>query len=197
MEYVLIGFLSYLIGCFTAAYFIGKLYKVDVRMQGSGNPGTTNALRVLGAKAGIITLVLDALKGVFACWLGSLIEPIMGAYVAATMVVLGHNFPFHLQFKGGKGVATSAGILLYFSPLVLLLCIVAFLALSFLSKRVSIGSIGAAFLAPFITWLITNNGSLTRLVVFLALLLIVRHRPNIERLLRGEEPPFTLKGKKS
>lgn len=197
MEYVLIGFLSYFIGCFTAAYFIGKLYKVDVRMQGSGNPGTTNALRVLGAKAGIITLVLDALKGVFACWLGSLIEPSMGAYVAATMVVLGHNFPFHLQFKGGKGVATSAGILLYFSPLALLLCIVAFLALSFLSKRVSIGSIGAAFLAPFITWLITNNGNLTRLVVFLALLLIVRHRPNIERLLRGEEPPFTLKGKKS
>lgn len=194
MEFVLVAFISYLIGCITAGYLIGKLmFRQDIRNVGSGNPGTTNAFRTMGAKAGSLTLVIDLLKGFIAVWFGALIDPVLGAYVAAVFVVLGHNFPFHLQFKGGKGVATSAGVLLFFSPLLILLLIGFFLLIVIMTKKVSLGSVLAAIVAPFTTWFMTKDPYLLGVVILLVALLLVRHKENIKRLISGEEKDFSLK----
>lgn len=192
MKLVGIGFFSYLIGCITAGYFIGRLfYKADIRKSGSGNLGTTNALRTLGKRAGAVTLTIDLLKGWAAVFLATMIEPVWGPYVAAIFVVLGHNFPFHLQFRGGKGVATSAGALLAFSPLLIGLMIAFFALVVIISKRVSLGSISAAALAPFVAWVVTHDPKMVAVTSFLAVLLILRHHANIRRLLNGEEKPIT------
>ncbi len=194
MEYVLIGFMSYLIGCITGGYLIGKLvYRQDITKSGSGNLGTTNAFRILGAKAGAVTLVVDLLKGFVAVWLGSLIAPPIGAYIAAVFVVLGHNFPFHLQFKGGKGVATSAGVLLYFAPVLIFFLILFFLIVVAMSRKVSLASVTAAAFALPTTWYFTRDPYLMAVVTFLVILLIIRHKENIKRLKRGEEKDFSWK----
>lgn len=198
MIYVLIGFVSYLMGCITAGYFVGRLfYKQDIRSAGSGNPGTTNAFRTLGVKAGVATLLVDAAKGFFAVWLGQLLAPEFGAYVAAVFVVLGHNFPFHLGFRGGKGVATSAGVVLFFSPLLILLLVGVFLLLVLLTKKVSAGSVIAALFAPVLAWFLLQDRMFTGVMVFLCGLLILRHKENIRRLLKGEENNFSWKRGKS
>lgn len=198
MKLVGIGFFSYLIGCITAGYFIGRLfYKADIRKSGSGNLGTTNALRTLGKRAGAVTLVIDLLKGWAAVLLATLVEPVWGPYVAAVFVVLGHNFPFHLQFRGGKGVATSAGVLLAFSPPLIGLLIAFFALVVIVSKRVSLGSICAALLSPFAAWFVTKEPKIATITAFLAVLLVIRHHSNIRRLLNGEEKPISFGRKKS
>lgn len=198
MKLVFIGFVSYLIGCFTAGYIIGKLFfRTDITKEGSGNLGTTNAFRTLGVKAGALTLLVDLLKGFLAVFLASKFEPVWGPYVAALFVVIGHNFPFHLNFKGGKGVATSAGVVLFFSPLLILVLIALFFAIVLITKKVSLGSVMAAIFAPFVTWFMLRDPNLLVVISFLALLLLFRHKDNIKRLLRGEEKDFTWKRSKS
>lgn len=198
MKLVFIGFVSYLIGCFTAGYIIGKLFfRTDITKEGSGNLGTTNAFRTLGVKAGALTLLVDLLKGFLAVFLASKFEPVWGPYVAALFVVIGHNFPFHLNFKGGKGVATSAGVVLFFSPLLILVLLALFFAIVLITKKVSLGSVMAAIFAPFVTWFMSRDQNLLVVISFLALLLLFRHKDNIKRLLRGEEKDFTWKRSKS
>lgn len=198
MIYVFIGFISYLIGCITAGYFVGRLfYHQDIRSSGSGNPGTTNAFRTLGVKAGLITLLIDAAKGFVAVALGHILAPEFGAYVAAVFAVLGHNFPFHLGFRGGKGVATSAGVVLYFSPLLILVLVGIFFVVVVGSKKVSAGSITAALSAPIITWFMEKDQMLVYVMIFLCGLLLLRHKDNIRRLLRGEEKNFSWKRRNS
>lgn len=198
MKLVSIGFVSYLIGCFTAGYIIGKLFfRTDITKEGSGNLGTTNAFRTLGVKAGALTLLVDLLKGFLAVFLASKFEPVWGPYVAALFVVIGHNFPFHLNFKGGKGVATSAGVVLFFSPLLILVLLALFFAIVLITKKVSLGSVMAAIFAPFVTWFMSRDPNLLVVISFLALLLLFRHKDNIKRLLRGEEKDFTWKRSKS
>lgn len=197
MIYVFIGFISYLLGCVTGGYLVGRLfYYEDIRRAGSGNPGTTNAFRTLGVKAGVATLLIDAAKGVLACWIGSLLAPDFGAYVAAVFVVLGHNFPFYLQFRGGKGVATSAGVVLFFSPLLILILIIIFFVIVLISKKVSAGSVLAAISAPFVTWFVLHDRMMVYIMVFLCGLLLFRHKENIRRLLKGEEKDFSWKRRK-
>ncbi|MDI9502081.1 MAG: glycerol-3-phosphate 1-O-acyltransferase PlsY [Tissierellia bacterium] len=197
MIYVFIGFISYLIGCITAGYFVGRwFYHADIRAEGSGNPGTTNAFRTLGVKAGIATLLIDAAKGVLAVWIGSVLAPEFGAYVAAVFVVFGHNFPFHLRFRGGKGVATSAGVVLFFSPLLILVLLGVFILVVVATKKVSAGSVMAAFAAPFVTWFMHKDQMLVFVIAFLGALLLLRHKSNIQRLLRGEEKNFSWKRRK-
>lgn len=190
MKEIIVIILSYLFGCFSSAYILGKIYKgVDIRKHGSGNSGTTNALRVLGTKVGIMTFVLDILKGSIAVLLGIAILGNVGGFLAGVFVVLGHNFPVFLNFKGGKGVATSLGVLFILTWKTALICLIIAALVMALTKYVSLGSILASIFAPIILILTGDSTDkyLLLTTIILALLSIIRHRENIGRLLRGEE----------
>lgn len=184
---ILIG---YLIGCFSSAYFIGKVSKgIDIRHHGSGNAGATNALRVMGLRLGVITFFLDALKGVVSVIVGRLIMGYSGALICAFFTVLGHNFPIFLQFKGGKGVATSIGILATLHlPSALLAAPIAII-LILKTRYISLGSMVFLVSVP-ITYALSArelNKQYFVLTLLLALLSIIRHTKNIERILAGSE----------
>jgi len=182
--------LSYLIGCFSSAYFLGKVSKnIDIRNYGSGNAGATNALRILGKKMGILTFALDILKGVIAILIGKYIAGFNGSLLAGIFVVLGHDFPIFLGFKGGKGVATSFGVLLLLNWKVALMCLVMASAIIIFTKYVSLGSIAACITAPLAIVLTSDtvNKDLYLTIWFLAALTVYRHKANIFRLCRGEE----------
>ena len=182
--------LAYLIGCFSSAYFLGKMSKnIDIRNYGSGNAGATNALRVLGKKMGALTFLLDIIKGVVAVLVGRAILGFNGSLLGAIFVVLGHNYPVFLGFKGGKGVATSFGVLLLLNWKAALLCLIVAGSIIIFTKYVSLGSIAASVFAPFamVITLESINKYLYITTWILAALSIYRHKANILRLCRGEE----------
>lgn len=182
--------LSYLIGCFSSAYFLGKMSKnIDIRNFGSGNAGATNALRVLGKKIGALTFALDILKGVIAVLIGKTLFGFNGSLLASIFVVLGHNFPVFLGFKGGKGVATSFGVLLMLNWKAALLCLLVAASIIIFTKYVSLGSIVASISAPLMMVLTLDsvNKYLYITTWLLAALSVCRHKANILRLCRGEE----------
>ncbi|MBC8590433.1 glycerol-3-phosphate 1-O-acyltransferase PlsY [Wansuia hejianensis] len=190
MKIVLTILLSYIIGCFSSAYIIGKSFKcIDIRKHGSGNSGATNALRVMGLKLGALTFILDVLKGIVAVYLGKIIMGDNGAYIAGFFVVIGHNWPVFISFKGGKGVATSLGVLLIlYWPIVIVSGIIG-LALVLFTKYVSLGSITFLGTAP-LTYLLISKSFDKRLFILaicFALLTIERHKSNIKRLKEGTE----------
>jgi glycerol-3-phosphate acyltransferase PlsY len=184
-------FIGYLFGCIQTAYIIGKVAKgIDLRNYGSGNLGATNAIRVMGKKLGLITFIVDVLKAVAAYLIVkyALNAGDVGGLYAGVGVVLGHNFPFFLKFKGGKGVAVTGGIMLCFHPLVALCIIVGAILLMFITKYVSLGSIIGLFvmgvLGVIFYW---NDLEILLLLVFLAALGIYKHKTNIKRLIQGKE----------
>jgi glycerol-3-phosphate acyltransferase PlsY len=190
VKYILTILIGYLIGCFSSAYFVGKAYKgIDIRLHGSGNAGATNALRVMGPRLGLIAFILDVLKGIVAVVIGRLIMDFNGAMLCGFAAVLGHNYPVFLQFKGGKGVATSIGVLasLHFpsalaaAPLAIILII--------LKRYVSLGSMVFLASVPIAYVLVTRDFKKEYLIltIILALLSIFRHRENISRLIAGTE----------
>ncbi|WP_353097372.1 glycerol-3-phosphate 1-O-acyltransferase PlsY [Tissierella praeacuta] len=182
--------LSYLIGCFSSAYFLGKISRnIDIREYGSGNAGATNALRVLGKKIGILTFLLDILKGIIAVLIGRYISGFYGSILAGIFVVLGHDFPIFLRFKGGKGVATSFGVLLLLNWKVALVCLVVASSIIIFTRYVSLGSIIASICTPFAMVLTLKpvNKYLYITACILAALSVYRHKANIVRLYRGEE----------
>lgn len=186
---------AYLLGSIPSALWIGKIfYKTDIRQQGSGNLGTTNTFRVLGKKPGIAVLLMDILKGTAAVLLpllpifdNSTVHPLILGIIAA----VGHMFPIFASFRGGKAVATSAGIILgYHLSLFLVLLIVFVIALK-LSKMVSLSSITAAsagIIYVIVYWFVTGEVALPILVAFLAAFIFYRHRENIKRIKNGTEP---------
>jgi len=198
---VLVG---YLFGLFTTGYFYAKHKNVDIRHMGSGNIGTTNTFRTLGKKAGILVFLGDGFKGVFAVllvWLlfrGSFPDgvKILEAY-AGLGAVLGHNFPVHLKFQGGKGIATTAGMILAFCPWAVPACLVLFAASVLVKRYVSVGSLLVCIGFFVQTVLFGQNGMLGAppealpeiyLVVGIVCALgFVRHRANIKRLANGTE----------
>ncbi len=200
---------SYLIGSIPTAYIFGKLYKgIDIRQHGSGNVGATNVFRVLGKKPGIIVLLLDILKGVVAV---TVIADIFGLtqviyrLILALGVVSGHNWTIFLKFKGGKGIATSLGVLIGLTikivsirP-VLLLTLFIWIVCFLISNIVSLSSIIAAVCLPFILIFTAQSFEIVCLGVVFCIFVVVRHRPNIKRLLSGQEPrvspPFQKKYK--
>lgn len=190
MKMVIVILVSYLIGCFSSAYILGKQYKnIDIRNHGSGNSGSTNALRVLGIKMGALTFLLDILKGIVAVLLGGAILGHSGSLVAGLFVVLGHNFPIFLGFKGGKGIATSLGVLLILNWQTGLICLLIGVIVIATTRYVSLGSILASISAPIALVLTTKSidKGLYLTTIILALLSIIRHRSNIVRLFKGEE----------
>ena len=181
----------YLIGTFPSGYLLAKLRGVDITKQGSGNVGATNVARSLGKKAGILTLVLDLTKGLLAIYLASLLAD-QGWFVAAAAVavVCGHCFSIPPLLKGGKGVATGLGVLIALAPGAGVTSVVIFVLLFSATRFVSLSSIVATLSAPIYS-LVTNQPEAKSLALMtIALVIVYRHRENIQRLIEGRETKF-------
>lgn len=189
VKMIIIGVIAYAIGNFNPSIIISKLYGVDIRQEGSGNPGTTNMIRTIGIKSGIITLGADILKAFIAVRIGMEVGGFRGAMVAFACVVLGHCFPVIHGFKGGKGVAASFGAALAFNWLsAVAMFIIAMIVLA-ISRRVSLASIIAAISYPLLMYFYEPIGAL--FAVGVMVFVLIMHIPNIKRLARGEETPLT------
>lgn len=208
MKIVILLAVAYLLGSIPSGVWIGKLfYGKDIREFGSGNSGTTNTFRVLGKPAGIIVLLMDILKGTLATLLPTLfhlenVNPLWFGVFA----ILGHTFPVFAGFKGGKAVATSAGMLLAYSPLFFLYSVVIFLVCLFITSMVSLSSMIAAVLVTLSTILLPyvwptilpeHNWLLSLIATGVTIFIFIRHRENIKRIKAGTENrvPFGLNQK--
>ena len=203
--YIIMGIIAYLIGSVNFSILISKKFAgFDVREKGSGNAGSTNMLRTAGKKWALLTLVCDILKGVVAIgvaiFIGSISSEMSGAVlvqVAALLVVIGHTFPIFFGFKGGKGVATSLGVILVLNYQIGLICLVFALIIMIVTRMVSLGSILAAILFPVLTLFIRDNyiveGNYFIFGILLALFVMYNHRENLKRILAGSENKINLK----
>lgn len=189
---ILLTLLAYLIGSIPFGLLIAKTKGVDIRKQGSGNIGATNVLRCLGKPLGIACFALDALKGylpaAFFPIIG-LMDPTFGILFGAASI-LGHNFPVFLKFKGGKGVATSAGVLLGVAPLAVVIGLATWVIVFYTSGYVSLGSIVAALVVILAGWTTGYGPIIATALTLLGGLTIYRHRTNIQRLIAGTESRF-------
>lgn len=184
---ILIG---YGLGNFATSYILGKVFKkTDIRKHGSGNAGATNALRVFGVKLAAATFVIDALKGVLAVIIGSLILGPVGGLIGGVSAVVGHNWPVILKFKGGKGIASTIGVVTTINYQIALICVIVGLLIVVKTKYVSLGSITAISLLPILTLIMIRPFDLNFFMFSLALavMAIFRHRSNIKRLISGNE----------
>lgn len=190
---VLIGcaVVSYFLGSIPTGFLWGKARGMDIRTVGSGNIGATNVMRALGKGPGIVTLLIDAAKGYlpvfFAPRLFQDVDRVSLQIICCVAVIAGHNWTCWLKFKGGKGVATSAGALAALVPWPLLCSLAAWGAVFGVSRYVSLASIIAAVAIPVATWFITKDATLTVFTAFLGALVIYKHKSNIERLMAGTE----------
>ncbi|HDT9451716.1 TPA: glycerol-3-phosphate 1-O-acyltransferase PlsY [Listeria monocytogenes] len=188
---ILLSLLAYVIGSIPSGLWIGKIfYKKDIREFGSGNLGATNSFRVLGIKAGSIVTVMDILKGTVATLLPFFFQLNVDHHfwlLTGAFAIIGHSFPLFAGFRGGKAVATSAGVILAYAPLLFVAALVVFLVTLKLSKYVSLSSMIGA-LATLIISLFMGDWILIVLVACIALFVIWRHRANITRIRNGEEP---------
>ncbi|KPZ32767.1 acyl-phosphate glycerol 3-phosphate acyltransferase [Listeria monocytogenes] len=188
---ILLSLLAYVIGSIPSGLWIGKIfYKKDIRDFGSGNLGATNSFRVLGIKAGSIVTVMDILKGTVATLLPFFFQLNVDHHfwlLTGAFAIIGHSFPLFAGFRGGKAVATSAGVILAYAPLLFVAALVVFLVTLKLSKYVSLSSMIGA-LAALIISLFMGDWILIILVACIALFVIWRHRANITRIRNGEEP---------
>lgn len=201
LVYVLIIILSYLIGNISSSYIISNfLFGTDIRTQGSKNPGTTNALRTFGFKAGLLTFLGDYFKGTIAVLISIYVgrkfnvDGELLKYISVLAVVAGHNWPVFLKFKGGKGVATTYGALLAISPLITLSSMLFFIILVAVTRYVSVGSIFGVCLFP-ILMLITHDYIGTWVCILLSISVIYKHRENIKKSLEGKERRLEFKKK--
>ncbi|WP_163653532.1 glycerol-3-phosphate 1-O-acyltransferase PlsY [Listeria sp. PSOL-1] len=194
IQFILLMILGYFIGSIPSGLWIGKLfYKKDIRKFGSGNLGATNSFRVLGVKPGIAVTVIDILKGTVATLLPFFFALNLDHHyllLTGICAIIGHSFPIFAGFRGGKAVATSAGVILAYAPFVCLFAAIIFFLTLKLSKYVSLSSMVAALFA-FVASLFTGDLLLITLMVFIALFIIWRHRANITRIKNGEEPKIS------
>ena len=183
---ILIG---YVFGCFQTSFFLGKIYKIDIREHGSGNAGFTNANRVLGKKIGIIVFIADILKAVLAYFLCKLLfkNELFGVW-SGFGVILGHDFPFFLNFKGGKGIASTIGLVLAYNWRLAIIAYVLGIMAVFLSHKISVGSLVFVLSLPFIFF--NYPTEIMFLFVAISILAFWQHRSNIDRILNHKEPNF-------
>jgi acyl phosphate:glycerol-3-phosphate acyltransferase len=220
LGYVIVAVAAYLLGSIPTGYLVARAKGIDIRTVGSGNIGATNAMRALGKPAGIIVLLMDALKGYTAC---ALLPPLIfnwlaphfsGSFryfqdeplefqirfyvVAGILAVLGHNYTCWLGFKGGKGIATSAGVYLALAPWALLIAVVVFLLALLATRYVSVGSISAAIALPAAVWILPPHNLLLGVVTtVLGVLAIYKHKGNLQRLVAGTESRLQFKKKET
>jgi acyl phosphate:glycerol-3-phosphate acyltransferase len=198
LNLVIVVLLAYLLGSIPAAVWIGKTFhNIDVRQHGSGNAGTTNVIRVLGWKTGIPVLLIDVAKG----WLAATLPVFFGLaehgsalitnlqIIAGVIAIVGHIFPVFAGFRGGKGVATVFGVLLAIQPLLTICCFGVFLIVLLITGIVSISSMSAGIAFPIFLFLLFDTPSVIFKVfsILVAIALLITHRKNIDRLMKGEE----------
>ena len=207
LSYIIVAIAAYLIGSISFSVIISKKFAgFDVREKGSGNAGATNMLRSVGKKAAVLTLICDVLKGVVAILFAIIVGAIaknsdkaLLVQIAGILVVIGHTFPIFFGFKGGKGVATSLGVILMTNWKIGLICLIFALVLMALTKMVSVGSIAAAILFPVLTIFLTDTFIVTEgsnyfiYSILLAILVAFNHRENIKRILNGTENKISFK----
>jgi glycerol-3-phosphate acyltransferase PlsY len=215
LAYILTALGAYLLGSIPTGFLVAKAKGIDIRSVGSGNIGATNAMRVLGKPAGIFVLFMDCAKGYVACaflpqlifnrldyWLGHHFSTITAGLfqeqplevhtqyylVAGIFAVLGHNYTCWLKFKGGKGIATTAGVFLALAPWALLVALVVFILAVLITRYVSVGAITAAIALPVTVWIMMpQNLFLGIVTTALGTLAIYKHKSNIQRLMAGTE----------
>ncbi len=220
LGYVIIAVAAYLLGSIPTGFLVARARGIDIRTVGSGNIGATNAMRVLGKPAGIFVLLMDALKGYIAC---AFVPPLifnqlaphlsgLAVYfqnepvelqtryyvVAGIFAVLGHNYPCWLRFKGGKGIATSAGVYLALAPWPLLIALGVFILALLTTRYVSVGSLAAATALPAAVWILPPHNLLLGIVTtVLGLMAIYKHKGNLRRLAAGTENRLQFKKKET
>ena len=198
VPYIVVALVAYLLGSIPTGFLVAKSRGVDIRQVGSGNIGATNVFRYLGKPAGVFVLLADAFKGFAAvAWLPGLVRPGTDPHthewleiVAGISVVLGHTYTCWLYFRGGKGIATSAGVLIALVPWSFAVGFSVWLIVLALSRYVSLASIGAALSIPPTTWLTGKGWELIVLTSLMAVVAIYKHKANIQRLLKGTENRF-------
>jgi glycerol-3-phosphate acyltransferase PlsY len=212
LAYIVVAVAAYLLGSIPTGFLVAKAKGIDIRSVGSGNIGATNAMRVLGKPAGIFVLLMDMLKGWLSVYLGAIIYRIIfqqfmsgpdinGFYslpqtqeirkfalIAGIFAVLGHNYTCWLKFKGGKGIATTAGVYLALAPGALGIALAVFILTILVTRYVSVGSIVAAIALPTVVWILPpQNLFLCIVTTALGVLAIYKHKSNIQRLMAGTE----------
>ena len=213
LSYILTALAAYLLGSIPFGFLVAKAKGIDIRAVGSGNIGATNAMRVLGKPAGIFVLLMDVLKGYAACaflpplifnWLAPHFSGLFVYFqnepvelqtrfyvVAGIFAVLGHNYTCWLKFKGGKGIATTAGVYLALAPWAVLVAFAVFILAIAVTRYASVGSIAAAIALPATVWVMTpHNLFLGIVTTALGVLAIYKHKSNIQRLMAGTENRF-------
>ena len=202
--YLAVAVIGYVLGSCPNGYLVSRSRGVDIRKHGSGNIGATNVLRVLGKKWGYLVFALDALKGFTAVRIAFVIgdtmipdaiHPELLGIAGGLACILGHTFPVWLRFRGGKGVATSAGVLLGLMPIAVISVLAVWLILFQITRYVSVASIGAAVALPlfvviYLRWGILTGASLLPFSIIIAAVVVWRHRSNMQRLIHGEEQRF-------
>ena len=203
---ILLMTFSYILGSVPNALWIGKVFKgIDVREHGSKNTGSTNAARVLGAKLGILTLILDISKGLVPTLLAVLLKvdffenltkiSNLDYVLVGICAILGHVFSIFMNFKGGKAVATTLGVFLVLVPKAILFAAIVFFVVFAIFRYVSLSSIFAAISLPIFTYFLYQQIVYIILGILIAILIVVKHKSNIERLKNGTESKFSLKNK--
>jgi len=196
-SYVFTAVIAYFVGSIPTGYLLARAKGIDIRTTGSGNIGATNVFRILGKPAGIAVLLIDALKGFLPTYCVRYLlhgapasEVEYHSMTAGLFAILGHNYTCWLRFKGGKGIATSAGVFVALAPVALGITLITWIVIFLLSKYVSLASIGAAVILPLAVW--ASGGSIPMLVLssVISLLAIYKHRTNMQRLLAGTENRF-------
>ena len=204
-SYIIVAVAAYLLGSIPTGFLVAKAKGIDIRSVGSGNIGATNAMRVLGKPAGIFVLLVDAAKGFVACVFAAIYfdqfvpgpDHFDDAYwvlskrlmlIAGIFAVLGHNYTCWLKFKGGKGIATTAGVYLALAPAALGIALTVFILAILLTRYVSVGSIAGAIALPTAVWILSPHNLLLGIVTTaLGALAIYKHKSNIKRLMQGTE----------
>jgi glycerol-3-phosphate acyltransferase PlsY len=205
LAFIVIAVAAYLLGSIPTGYLVARAKGIDIRAVGSGNIGATNVFRMVGKPAGVFALIVDGLKGYAACtWLCDWVLALSGGpttdtehyrILAGITAVLGHNFTCWLKFKGGKGIATSAGVFFALAPLAASIALGTWIIVFALGRYVSVASLAAAVALPAAVWLTPNSLTLRIVTTALGLLAIYKHKGNIQRLARGTENRVAFKSK--
>lgn len=195
-KFIVCIIVSYLLGNISGGMIFGRLlFNKDIRDYGSKNAGTTNALRVFGIKAGALTFIVDLLKSILACFIGMKLLGLNGVLLSGIFVVLGHNWPIFLNFKGGKGIASSFGFIIFLDYKIAIVAILIFVTIVILTKYISLASMITTTLVLPISYIFFKYRNIYVLLtlLFLASLSIYRHKSNIVRLINGNENKINFK----